>query len=307
MPSRSRARPAPKSWSDVAVGDARGILLVHHGLAEHSGRYARFADEIAALGFHVYAHDHRGHGGTRASDAPPRRFASRDGAQKVLEDCRSVHLAARAEHPGLPVIVFGHSMGGLIAMNYGRAWGPELAGLCVWNANFDAGLKEWLARILLTGERALKGSDVTSEILSRATFDAWGRSIADRRTEADWLSHDDGAVDAYVADPLCGWRPTISMYEDIMTLIFDGGTRKGLADLPPALPLHCLGGGEDPATAKGIAVTQLCERARHAGSTDVTCLVVEGARHETLNEIETFRQPAMASLTAWLNRVVPSA
>jgi len=288
------------------VGTARGIVLVHHGLSEHAGRYAAFAAALAGHGFHVFAHDHRGHGSTTAADAPLRRFARRDGAEKVLTDCRAVHSEAIARHPGLPVVVFGHSMGGLIALNYAERHGDDLAGVAVWNANFTAGLEERVGRFALKVEKALKGSDVPSGILQRATFEAWGKAISPRRTMQDWLSHDPAAVDAFIADPLCGFAPTLSMMEDVMALIFQGGSDAGLAMLPAELPVHCLGGTADPATDKGEAVTVLAGRLRLAGLRDVTLQIVEGARHETLNEVPLYREPALAGLFAWLDRIVPA-
>ncbi|WP_102958905.1 alpha/beta fold hydrolase [Mangrovicella endophytica] len=289
----------------AAHGTPRGVVLIHHGLAEHAGRYEVFAGLLAARGFHVYAHDHRGHGSTVAPDAPLRRFARRDGAAKVLADARAVQLHAEAQHPNLPVVVFGHSMGGLVALNHALRHGPRLAGLAVWNANFDIGAQERLARVALRVERALKGSDVASRIVQSATFEAWGRSIPGRRTMADWLSHDPAAVDAYIADPLCGFAPTVSMMEDVVALIFAGGSDAGLAKLPVGLPVHCLGGTADPATRYGAAVERLAGRLRHQGLRDVTLELAAGARHETLNEIEAFRRPALAGLFAWLDRIVP--
>src|SRR5436190_1257786 len=109
---------ATLAWrSEPAVGSERGILQISHGLAEHSARYGRFARFMSLQGFHVYAHDHRGHGVTQSSDAPFGRYAENGGPEKVVEDARAVTEMAKALHPGLPVILFGHSMGGLIALN----------------------------------------------------------------------------------------------------------------------------------------------------------------------------------------------
>ena len=69
--------------------------------------------------------------------------------------------------------------------------------------------------------------------------------------------------------------------------------------------LEALGGGGDPATKGGAAVERLAARMRRAGLKDVTKLIVPGARHETLNEVEAYRRPAMDSLTAWLERIAP--
>ncbi|WP_185985007.1 alpha/beta fold hydrolase [Aureimonas mangrovi] len=289
-----------------ATGEGRAVLLVFHGLAEHSGRYERFAAEMSAIGLHVYAHDHRGHGRTSAPDASPRRFAEKDGARLVVEDCRAVFDHARARHPNLPMVVLGHSMGGLIAMAFARRYGRDLAGLCVWNANFDGArlAPRLTAHLVLAVERALMGSDVPSPTLTHATFETWGRSVPGRRTEFDWLTHDEEAVDRYIVDPLCGWSPTISLFSDLVTLIAEGGRSRGLRALPSDLPLHLLCGTQDPATAGGAAVRRLADCARAVGL-PVTLTVVEGARHETLHEIAPYRSAATRSFSEWMDGIAP--
>lgn len=285
----------------------RGVVLILHGLAEHAGRYARTAAELVAQGFAVYAHDHRGHGSTTAFDAPLRRFAARNGVDKVLHDVGAVRDRAASDWPGLPMIVFGHSMGGLIALCFAARFGDGLSGLAAWNADAVPGVQTRVGKLALRLEKALKGSDVASRLFARATFAAWAETVRPRHTRADWLSHDPDEVDAYLRDPLCGWTPTISMAEDIVAMVDIGGDPAALRALSPALPLHLLGGGEDPATRNGAAVSALAGRARTAGLLDVTCTIVPGARHETLNETDPFRGPAMRSLCDWLDRIAPPA
>ncbi len=290
-----------------ARGRARGIVLVLHGLAEHAGRYGRFAGELAQAGFHVLANDHRGHGQTSARDAPLGRFAGREGARKVIADIRAVEALARRDHPGLPLVLFGHSMGGLVALNVAQAEGPRIDGLAAWNCDINPGPALRVARLALAAERMLKGSDVPSAILARATFEAWGRTVSPRRTGFDWLSHDAAAVDAYCADPLCGFRPSVSMMDDVVTLIREGGSKAGLSRLPRAMPLHLLGGRDDPATDGGKAVEALARRLDALGFASVERVLLDGARHETLNESEPVRARGMAALTEWLGRVAQRA
>ncbi|WP_062222074.1 alpha/beta fold hydrolase [Aureimonas sp. D3] len=288
-------------------GEARAVLLILHGLAEHSGRYARLGRELAELGIAVYAHDHRGHGSTTALDAPLRRFGGRNGAAKVLRDVQAVRHQAEADCPGKPVVVLGHSMGAYIALNHARTFGEGLAGLALWNASFERGWSERLGTVAFKAEKALKGSDVASALFARATFDVWSRSVQPRRTPFDWLTHDESEVDRYIADPLCGWTPTISMVEDILNWQSAGASVTPLGDLPHRLPIHCLGGSEDPATAKGAAVRSLAARLEQAGSLDVHCHVVQGARHEVLLEIEPMRSEAVEQLHAFIDRcLLPS-
>src|ERR1041384_1491547 len=91
------------------AGSVKAVVQINHGLAEHALRYERFAERLAEAGFGSYAHDHRGHGQTRAPDAPPGVYASTNGAAKLIADIDAVHDLIAEEHPNLPVIQFGHS------------------------------------------------------------------------------------------------------------------------------------------------------------------------------------------------------
>ncbi|MDP2732786.1 MAG: alpha/beta hydrolase [Hoeflea sp.] len=286
-------------------GLARGVVQINHGLAEHAGRYQRFATFLAAHGFHAYAHDHRGHGATRAPDSIPGAFASKDGASKVVADVAAIHALIAERHPGLPVTIFGHSMGGLIALNFAEAHPDASAALAVWNSNFNAGLAVRAGQAMLAIEAFFKGSDTPSAILPKLTFQAWAKAMPDRRTEFDWLSHDAAEVDLYVADPLCGWDATVSMWRDVFELIYNGGSAENLAKLPRSLPVHLTGGAEDPATDKGEAVKWLEARMREARLTNVTMRILPETRHETLNEIN--RDQSMAGFSAWLEANLPGS
>ena len=287
-----------------AEGHARGVVQINHGLAEHAARYARFAAFLASRGFHVYAHDHRGHGLTRAPDSIPGAFAAKDGAARVIADVASVHGLIAERHPGLPVVTFGHSMGGLIALNFAEAHPAASAALALWNSNFNAGVAGRAGQAILAVEAFFKGSDTPSAMLPKLTFQAWAKAMPNRRTDFDWLSRDKAEVDLYIADPLCGWDATVSMWRDVFALIYAGGDHGNLAKLPKALPVHLTGGAEDPATDKGKAVTWLDAKMRAAGLSDVTLQILPETRHETLNEIN--REASMQGFAAWLEARLPA-
>ncbi|WP_157016106.1 alpha/beta fold hydrolase [Mesorhizobium xinjiangense] len=280
-----------------AETDARGVVQINHGLAEHAGRYARFADFLAAHGFHVYAHDHRGHGRTKAPDAPPGMFSTQDGTGKLLADVDAIHDLIALEHPGLPVIVFGHSMGGMVALNHVLKHPSHVRGAAIWNANFSAGFTARAALAFLAWERFRLGADVPSRILPRLTFRTWAKQISNAGTDFDWLSQDAAEVAAYRDDPLCGWDASVSMWRDIFGLAVAGADDRNFADVPRDLPFHLLGGADDPATEGGKAVTVLADRLRAMGFSNVVSTIRPATRHETLNEIG--REAAMADFVAW--------
>ncbi|MFN7101878.1 MAG: alpha/beta fold hydrolase [Pseudorhizobium sp.] len=283
-----------------ADAPAIGILLICHGLAEHSGRYGAFADKMAGAGFHVYAHDHRGHGHTTAPGAVPGRFAKRDGMRKVIGDVCAMRDMAAAAHPGLPVILFGHSMGGLIALNTAVDRPEDFQALTVWNSNFHPGPAGRVAQAVLLAERALKGSDVPSTILPMATFRTWARSMPEKRTEADWLSNDPAEVDAYLADPLCGFDASVSLWLDLFALTYRGPT---LVDrLRKDMPVYLVGGEKDPATSGGREITWLSRHLKTHGLRRVTSRIWPKTRHETLND--TVRDEATAEFSTWARQAV---
>lgn len=287
-----------------ADGQPRAVVQINHGLAEHAARYQRFARFLAAHGYHVYAHDHRGHGATRATDAIPGAFALKGGAQKVVADVAAIHALIAKRHPGLPVITFGHSMGGLVALNFAETHPVASSALAVWNSNFNAGIAGRAAQALLAVEAFFKGSDTPSAMLPKLTFQAWAKAMPDRRTDFDWLSHDTVEVDLYVVDPLSGWDATVSMWQDVFALIFAGADASRLAQLPKSLPVHLVGGAEDPATDQGAAVKWLAGQMQTAGLSNLTTTILAHTRHETLNEIN--RDQSMADFVTWLDKTVPN-
>ncbi|KQO80336.1 alpha/beta hydrolase [Rhizobium sp. Leaf262] len=282
-----------------ATGTPCGVLLICHGLVEHAGRYRRFAEVMSDQGFEVYAHDHRGHGRTKADDAPIGRFAWKDGVTKVIADVMAMRTLAAERHPGLPIILFGHSMGGLIALNTAVSHPDAFDGLSIWNSNLNTGVMGRLAQVVLRIEKMLKGSDVPSAILPKATFRIWNSKMPEKRTTADWLSHDKAAVDAYVEDPLCQFEASVSLWQDVFEMSYRGP--KLISRLPKDLPILLVSGNEDAATNNGREIVWLAQQFRTAGFTQITDRIYPGMRHETLNEIG-WEVPA-ADFAAWAREV----
>jgi alpha-beta hydrolase superfamily lysophospholipase len=256
---------------------------------------------MAARGYHFYAHDHRGHGHTTSADAPQGQFARREGIAKVIGDVIAMRELAVSTYPGLPVILFGHSMGGLIALNAVLAHPDKFDAVAVWNSNFNPGLPGRAAQVILRAERMLKGSDVPSGLLPKLTFGAWSNAIPNRRTAFDWLSSDPTEVDKYIADPLCGFDASTSLWLDIFKLSFHAPQRTHLGRLPRDFPIHLVGGRKDPATDHAKAVEWLANRLKNMGFSHMTATIYPDMRHETLNEIGADR--AMSAFADWCDRV----
>ena len=288
-------------YTALPEGRPRAVVQINHGLAEHAARYARFARFLAARGFAAYAHDHRGHGYTIAPDAPRGSFGAQPAAATVIADVAAIHDLIGSEHPGAPVIVFGHSMGALIGLNFVLKHHDRVAGAAIWNGNFSAGTLGRLAQAVLAWEAFRLGSDVPSRILPRLTFRDWGKKVSDGRTPFDWLSRDQAEVDAYVANPLCGFDASVGMWRGVFELIFTGADDRNFADVPRDLPFNVAGGAKDPATDFARATQRLSGRLAAMGFSNLVSKVYAQTRHESLNELN--RDLIMEEFAAWADGV----
>jgi alpha-beta hydrolase superfamily lysophospholipase len=266
------------AWTGVA-GKPVGVVQIAHGLAEHGERYARFANALNAAGFLVYAVDHRGHGRSAQGRLGDFGTAGFDG---LIADVAQFGAALRARHGDLPLFLFGHSMGSFAAqaalLDHAPTWsGVVLSGSTALDA-------------LAAGMAHAPAGAPTGLAAFNAGFE--------HRTGYEWLSRDEAEVDAYVADPWCGWE----VPDEVIPSLFATAPRLAdpaqLAGIRADLRLLIASGDADPLAGGGALVQLLGQRYREAGITDVTVNLYPAARHEILNE--TNRDAITSDIVAWL-------
>lgn len=278
-------------------------LQIAHGMAEHMLRYDTLAQVMAEQGIAVYGNDHAGHG----RSAEPGRygyFYARNGWQRVVEDVHEVHGWIAARHPGVPCVLLGHSMGSFLARSYMVRYGTGLQGVVLSGTagpNPALPLGKALAAIEM---RRLKPYE-PSRLIDRIAFSANNKAFAPARTKMDWLSRDPAVVDAYMADPACGFVFTATGYRDL----FEGLTEiqaRGWADgVPKQLPVLLVSGQRDPVGGMGKGVRWVESALKQAGVKDVACILYPEARHEPLNEWN--REDLYKDILTWMRRVLSAA
>lgn len=277
----------------------KAVVHINHGMCEHSLRYQRFAEFLAKNKYNVIAHDHRGHGLTTANDAPLGTYAKSNGWAKVITDVDAVNDEIRKQHPDLPIIYFGHSMGSIIGLNYCIHHSEKISACALWNAGADGGLLLTVYDFLLKIERMFKGSDVPSQIAKKLTFEDWNKKFTPNRTQYDWLTRDEVQVDKYVDDPLCGFDASNGLWRDLLGGIKTGAKNSELSKIRNDLSIHLLAGGKDPCSNQGKAIEHLHARLQKSGVKDTTLVIHEENRHEALNELN--RDEVMQGFVDWLD------
>ena len=285
-------------YSLLPLNEARAVIHITHGMAEHSFRYSRFAFQLGAAGFAVFAHDLRGHGQTIADDSPQGVFAKSDGFNIVLKDQNEIVNLIRKRLPNRPVICFGHSLGSIINLNFALKYPDQVDALACWNSGVETGLLPRASRTILAIEGFFRNPNLPSLIAWKLSFEAWNSKFKPNRTKSDWLSRDENEVNLYIDDPYCGFEVSISMWRDVLDGVFYAGNKKNLQKLPKELPVHIIGGAEDPCTLKGSDMEKLAIKLQNIGLSDVTCSILKGTRHESLNEIN--RDQTTEQFIKWL-------
>jgi alpha-beta hydrolase superfamily lysophospholipase len=253
-----RERIAAREWP---LQGPRYLALLAHGYGEHIGRYDYVADVLRRHGAAVYGPDHLGHGRSGGERVLVHDF------EDVVSDLTTVAEHARAAHPGLPVVLIGHSMGGMIAARYAQRYGSGLAMLVLSGPV----LGPW------SPIKALLGLE----------------EIPDIPIDPATLSRDLPVGEAYAADPLV-WhgpfkRPTVEAFDRCLTAITSGGRLGSL----PTLWVHGEADELVPLSETRVGIEQI-------RGADLTEMVYPGARHEVFNE--TNKDEVLGDVTAFVDR-----
>ncbi len=281
----------------AAEGQARGLVQILHGMAEHCARYEPVADALAAAGWAVITHDHRGHGASAASPADLGHFGDRDGWQRVLDDVRQVRELGRERTPDGPLVMLGHSMGSFIALNEQCERPGTVDRLVLSGSNRGGGALVSAGLGAAKLERLRQGPRGKSKVLAFLSFGSFNKGF-EGRTEFDWLSRDEGNVDRYIADPLCGFDCTNQLWVELLEAIIANGKSARLRRLPRDLRVYLLAGGRDPVSQGGAGVAGLERQLNEAGIREVTRVIYPEGRHEMFNE--TNRDDVVSELIAWM-------
>lgn len=285
-------------------GPPRGIVHLVHGISEHIGRYDETARFLAEHGFLVCGEDHLGHGRT-VTDGSYGFFAPENGWTLAARDVRALRKLEGARHPNLPYFLLGHSMGSFLTRTYLILWPGTVSGAVLMGTGQEPAPLVALGKRISALECRRLGPRGVSPLVHTLSLGAYNRRFRPSRTPSDRLSRDPAEVDAFLADPLCQSRPTVSLFRDMMGGLQLIARRDQLARMDPSVPVCFLSGQEDPVGGMGRGVEQVVRMFQDAGCRDLSLHLYPGARHELFHEQN--RREVWADLLDWLeDRLPPS-
>lgn len=281
-------------------GEVKAIVQIVHGIAEHVQRYDHFASFLAEHGILVVAQDHMGHGrsiegGSIKGYFTGGWFAAVDDTYRLLRDTMD-------EFPGVPYILLGHSMGSFIARTI----------LCKYPNSGIAGAiisgTAWMPGAVLTAGQAMakvicKAQDEKqpNDTLQGMMFGGYNKRIEHPRTKSDWLTRDAAIVDAYEADPNCGFVTSAGLLRDMLVGLKFIHNKKNLALMDRELPVFFIAGGDDPVGSYGDGVRQAAKVFEDLGMKRISLRIYPLDRHEVLNELN--REEVYGHVLSWIENL----
>lgn len=261
------------SATEWPVAEPIAVVQIAHGIGDHSARYAEFAQHLTGAGFAVFADDHRGHGetGRRQHGGELARLGKLGpgGLQATEDAIAQLTGIARERYPDVPVVMFAHSWGSLMAQRILNAR-PLL-----WDALVLSGSAFRTPRFMESGDLNAR----------------WAGPDANG---FEWLSRDPERVDRFIADPLCFEADILKLFGVADGLRLFGKPGPGI---PAQFPILIVAGADDP-LSRGDGLQRLAAAYRARGLRDVSVKIYPGARHEILNE--TNRDEVIADVTTWM-------
>jgi len=259
-----------RSW--LPAGSSRAVVVIVPGFNSHSGYYTWVAEQLTAKGLAAYALDLRGRGKSEGERFYVEKFA------QYVDDVASFVKLAKSRHPGAPVILLGHSAGGVVSCMYTLEYQAELAGLVCESFAFQ-----------------VPAPDVALAVLKGVSHVAPHAHVLKLKNED--FSRDPKVVETMNKDPLIAneSQPSLTVAEMVRA---DEQLKKSFANIK--LPVLILHGTADKATKP--SGSQLFYDT--AGSADKTLKLYQGYFHDPLNDVG--KEVVMADILAWIDKRVPA-
>ena len=278
------------------VYSPKAIMLIAHGMSEHSARYIPFAEYLNKMGVIVYIPDHRGHGKTAGEIAKVGKTEGVDIFENTVRDLLFLTDLIKKEHKDLPFILMGHSYGSFLSQEIISRFTPD-AVILSGSAYFNTGLNR-AAKIIAAMTCFFKGEDAPAKLICKLSFDSYSKKFSN----GCWLSTLDETRDKYKADPYCTQVFSAGFYRSFFTHGVKMYTKEHQQAINKQLPICILSGANDPVGDYGKTTTMLYDFYKQIGCSNVSFKLYKDARHEILNDY--CREEVYADIIDFLSRNV---
>ncbi|PIC78314.1 alpha/beta hydrolase [Sporosarcina sp. P19] len=299
-------RDGTKVYSTSYTPETKPVARVHiiHGLAEHSGRYKRFAEYLQSQGYVVTLHDQRGHGKTATENGHVYGYIGRSATfDQLVDDAFEVNQAYQLQYKELPAVLFGHSMGSFVARRYIQLYSSTLSKVILSGTGTNSKLTAHAAITFAAYRENKFPKEQPDKILNGLVFGEYSKQFPGEG-EFAWLSRDVESVVDYKEDEACGFVPTAQLFRVLIEGMNSLEVPEFLLNIPNELPILLLSGTDDLVGDRAKGVWKVAKQFDKANQQRVTVQLYEGGRHEMLQE--TNYKQVYTTIVEWMKRHEPT-
>lgn len=284
----------------IPDGEIKAAVFISHGMEEHIHRYERFATYLNQFGIAVYGHDQVGHGRTSPDDLG--FIAEKNGDDVLVNDMFNIAKTIDKDLPGVPKIIFGHSMGSFIIRRYITRYGDSIDGAVGMGTGQNPQGLVNMGVFMSNFFCKTKGTHSFVKLLDNLVMGSNNKPYPGEHPYR-WLSTNDESNDIYMNDPLCGFRFTSSAYRDLLMLLKRLGKEEDFDNIPKDLRILFMSGTEDVIGDFGKGVDRTV-KALEKYDVHPEVYWYDGMRHELLGERNNDK--VYSDLRDWILSVVDS-
>lgn len=257
------------------VQNPKAVVLVIHGMREHSGRYVEFAKTLNKAGFIVITSDSRGHGKTM-KDKSEFGFGEKDIYAESVQDQLNIIEHIKQTYPTMPIYLFGHSYGSMLSQKILQV-SPDLQKIILCGTNYGNNISYASGKIVSNIFKFFGQDKKPAKFFENISLDGWGKKFE----HSNWLSRDNEVFFKYKEDPFCNGSFPISFYRSLFTNMTR--VNKGIKDIDKNKKILLIVGSKDPVSNGGKLVEKLHKTYQKHGINS-KLIIYPDARHELINE-----------------------
>ena len=282
-------------------GEIKGVVQLSHGMIDHTGRYEALAEYLACCGYVFAGNDHLGHGrsvGEAESDFG--YFADKGGIELLLSDLYTMNKLLSERFPGLPIILFGHSMGSFLSRLYVEKHPFTVAGHIIHGTGGPHKVILPMGKALTKFVSLFRGKRYRSKFIAGLAFSGYNSKFPKSEGKYAWLTRDVERVNHRDEDKYTSFIFTDVGYYDLFTMLGRCNSKKWFSSYPKSVATLILSGDMDPVGQYGKGTAYVYKHLLVSGCTSVNMKLYPGARHELFNE--TCRDEVFGDIVSWLQQ-----
>ena len=264
-----------REFSDIK--EPKAVLLIVHGMSEHSGRYVDFAEFLKKNGIVVYAFDLRAHGKT---DPDKVGIVTDDNFNNSVFDVEFLANYIKGKYPSLNLTIMGHSYGSFIMQKYIQKFKVYDKVILSGSSYMNTFLNK-TALFIANMTACFKGKKARAKLIYKLSFGAYEKKFENK----SWLSSDAEVTRIYKADPFCNKIFSVGFYKSFMKNSIKLYKKKNAAKIESAKPIYLFSGKCDPVGGFGKGVVKL-DKFYAKQNLSISLKLYDKGQHEMINELE---------------------